>query len=77
MYIYFPKKQNERKKETTNFNLESILENKVENIVLRRSGCRFIKYLPMRVNLIKGEIAKGVSYLRLPIKSQSILKTER
>ena len=53
--------------------MESEIQTKLENIELRGSGCRIIKYISMGVVLFERKRAKGASYVKLTIKNQAIV----
>ena len=56
MCINLPYKYIEIDKEISKLNIISEIQSKVENIELRGSGWRFIKYLSMRVLLSEGKV---------------------
>ena len=67
-----PCKHPKIEKQLSIINLKSEVQGKVENIQLRGSRWKFIKYLLMRVLLFRIKVTKWASYVHLPKQNQAV-----
>ena len=77
MYINFACNYFESEKETSNLNIESEKQSKVENIEFLGSGCGFEIYIIVRfIVFFKRNVAKEASSVKIPGKNQTISNLE-